>query len=96
MGEEKKDEGEGYHIKLLLAEALKKKRNMMIDNFAQILKRLPSGGASTSNNHSGGSVPFKVQVKFDTPVFEGKIDANTIGKWLNLLEGYFSIHDFSS
>ena len=37
MGEEKKDEGAGYPIKMLLEEALKKQRNAMMDNFAQIL-----------------------------------------------------------
>ena len=66
-----------------------------MDNFAQILQQFPNGGASTSNNHIGGSTPFKVQVNFGIPIFEGKIDANTIDKWLNMLEGYFSLHDFS-
>ena len=36
-----------------------------------------------------------VQVNFDIPVFEGQIDADAIDRWLNLLEGYFSVHDFS-
>ena len=63
-GEEKKDEGAGDPIKILLEEALEKQRNTMIDNFAQILQRLPTGGASTSSNHSGGATPFKVQVNF--------------------------------
>jgi hypothetical protein len=34
MGEEKKDEGVGDPIKLLLEEALEKQRNVMMDNFA--------------------------------------------------------------
>ena len=38
--------------------------------------------------------PFKVQIKFDIPIFEDHIDANAVEKWLNLLEGYFSIHKF--
>jgi hypothetical protein len=38
---------------------------------------------------------FKVQVNFDIPIFEGQIDAYAIENWLNLLEGYFSIHNFS-
>jgi hypothetical protein len=33
--------------------------------------------------------PFKVQVSFDIPIFEGQIDADALDKWLNLLEGYF-------
>ena len=66
-----------------------------MDNFAQILQWLPTDGTSTSNNHSRGASPFKAQVNFDIPVFEGQIDADTVDRWLNLLEGYFSVHDFS-
>jgi hypothetical protein len=39
---------------------------------------------------------FKVQVNFDIPLFEGQIDANTLEKWLSLLEGYFSVQNFSN
>ena len=39
--------------------------------------------------------PFKVQVNFDIPIFEGQIDADALEKWLNLLEGYFSVYNFS-
>ena len=67
-----------------------------MDNFTQILQQLPTDGASASSNHSGGATPFKVQVNFDIPIFDGRIDENFIDKWLNLLEGYFSIHDFSN
>ena len=66
-----------------------------MDNFAQILRRLPTDGTSASNSHSRGATPFKVQVNFDIPIFEGQIDADVIDIWLNLLEGYFSVHDFS-
>ena len=66
----------------------------MMDNFVQILQRLPTGSASASSSHSGGASPFKVQVNFDIPIFEGQIDANVVDRWLNLLEGYFSVHDF--
>ena len=66
-------------------------RNEMMDNFAQILRRLPTGDTSSS---SRGTAPFKVQVNFDIPIFEGQIDANVVDKWLNLLEGYFSVHNF--
>jgi hypothetical protein len=94
MGEEKKDERAGDPIKILLEEALKKQSNVMMDNLAQILQRIPTGRASTSNSHSGGATHFKVQVNFDIPIFEGQIDAYVVDRWLNLLEGYFLIHDF--
>jgi hypothetical protein len=72
MGKEKKYEGVGDPTKLLLEEALKKQRNVMMDNFAQILQWLPTSSAFTSNNHSGHVTPFKVQVNFGIPIFEGQ------------------------
>ena len=53
-----------------------------------------TGDASASSNHSGGATPFKVQVNFDIPIFDGQIDENTVDIWLNLLEVYFSIQYF--
>ena len=38
MGDEKKYEGAGDPIKILLDEALEKQRNVMMDNFSQILQ----------------------------------------------------------
>jgi hypothetical protein len=51
-------------------------------------------GTSSSRDHFGGTSPFKVQVNFDIPIFEGQIDADALEKWLNLLEGYFSCSQF--
>jgi hypothetical protein len=65
----------------------------MVDSFVQILRRLPTGDASSL---SGGIAPFKVQINFDIPIFEGHIDAYIVDKWLNLLEWYFSVHNFSN
>ena len=67
-----------------------------MDNFVQILQRLPKGDTSTSSSYSGNATPFKVQVKFNILIFEGQIDAKAVDKWLSLLEGYFSVHDFCS
>ena len=55
MGDEKKDEGAGDPIKILLDEALEKKMNAMMDNFSQILQRLPTGGTSTSSTSANKS-----------------------------------------
>jgi hypothetical protein len=63
----------------------------MMDSFAQILQRLPTGDASSS---SRGATPFKVQINVDIPIFEGQIDKDVVEKWLNLLEGYFFVHNF--
>jgi hypothetical protein len=63
----------------------------MMDNFAEILQRLPTGDTSSLSGHA---TPFKVQVNFDIPLFEGLIDAYVVVKWLNSLEGYFSVHNF--
>ena len=65
-----------------------------MDNFAQILQQLPIDDASASNSHSGGATPFKVQENFDITIFEGQIDVDVVDRWLNLFEGYFSVHDF--
>lgn len=95
MAKEKRDDGVGDPIKLLLEEALVLQRNEMMDNFSQILRRLPTTDTSSSSDHFGGAAPFKVQISFDILVFEGQIDADALDKWLNLLEGYFSFHNFS-
>jgi hypothetical protein len=50
---------------------------------------------SSSSNHFGGTLPFKVQVNFDILIFEGQIDVDALEKWLNLLKGYFFVHNFS-
>jgi hypothetical protein len=76
---------------MLLEEVLTQQRNEMMDSFAQILRRLPIGDASSS---SGGVAPFKVQINFDIPIIEGQIDVDVVDKWLNLLEGYFFVHNF--
>ena len=65
-----------------------------MDDFAQILQRLPTGHASASSSHFGGSTPFKVQVNFDIPIFDGRIDGDVVDRWLNLFEWYFSVQDF--
>jgi hypothetical protein len=68
----------------------------MLEIFFQILQRLPTIKSSTSsNNHFGYATSFKVQVNFYILIFEGHIDGNDMKKWLNLLEVYFSIHNFS-
>jgi hypothetical protein len=84
MGDEKKDDGVGDPFKLLLKESLARQRNEIIDNFSQILWWVPTRDASSSNVHE---TPFKVQVNFDIPLFEGLIDADVVNKWLNLLKG---------
>jgi hypothetical protein len=44
----------------------------MMENFSHILQRLPIKiGASSSRDHFGGTSPFKVQINFDIPIFEG-------------------------
>ena len=92
MGDKKKHDGAGDPFKMLLDKALAPQRNKIMDNFAQILRRLPIKDASSSSIHA---TPFKVQVNFDIPLFEGLIDANVVDKWLNLIEGYFLVHNFS-
>ena len=65
----------------------------MIENFAQILRRMPMDDASSSGSHFGSATPFNIQINFEIPIFEDQIDADVIDRWLNFLEGYFSVHD---
>jgi hypothetical protein len=57
MEGENKDDMIEDPFKLLIEEALMQQRNKMMDNFAQILRRLPTSDAYSS---SIGSTPFKV------------------------------------
>jgi hypothetical protein len=65
----------------------------MMDSFTQILRWLQTSDTYSS---SGGTAPFKVQINFDIPIFKGQIDTDSVDMWLNLLEGYFSVHKFSN
>jgi hypothetical protein len=94
MAEEKKNDIADDSINLLLEQALTRQRDEIMEKFSHILQSLPIT-TSSSSDHFGGTSPFKVQVNFDIPIFEGEIYADALEKWLNLLEGYFSVHNFS-
>jgi hypothetical protein len=97
MVEENKNDGAEDSINLLLEKSLTRQRDEMMENFSHILQPLPiTTGAYSSSGHFGRTYPFKVQVNFDIPVFEGQIDVDSLEKWLNLLEGYFYVHNFSN
>jgi len=57
---------------------------------------MPTNEACSSSIHVRGVSPFNVKVNFNIPIFKGQIDADVVEKWLNLLEGYFSVHSFSN
>jgi hypothetical protein len=48
---------------------------------------------SDASTSSKGVTPFKVQINFDIPIFEGQIDVDAIDKWLNLIERYFFVQN---
>jgi hypothetical protein len=96
MEEEKRNEGAEDHIKLLFTESLRQQRNEMLEKFSQILQRLLTIiGTSSSSSVFGDATPFKVQINFVIPIFEGQINVNALEKWINFLEDYFSVHNFS-
>lgn len=78
---------------MLLEEALMQQRNETMDSFEKILRHLRTNDASSS---SGGTAPFKVEINFNIPIFEGQIDVDVVDKWSNLIEWYFSIHNVSN
>ena len=93
---ENKDDGAEDSINLFLEQDLVRQRDGMMENFAHILQHLPiETCTSSSNDHFGGTSPFKVQVNFYIPIFEGQIDADSLEKWLNILQGYFFVYNFS-
>jgi hypothetical protein len=97
MAEEKKNDRADDLINLLLEQALTRQRDKMMENFSHVLKcPLIASDTYSSSDHFGGTLPFKVQVNFEIPVFEGQIDAKALEKWLTLLEGYFFVHNFSN
>ena len=67
----------------------------MVENFSHILQCLPiKTDAYSSSDHFGRTSPLKVHINFDISIFDGQIDADALEKWLNLLEGYFFVHNF--
>jgi hypothetical protein len=50
--------------------------------------------APSTNNYFRGTMPFKVQVNFYIPLFEGQINVYALEKWLCLLEDYFFVQKF--
>ena len=65
-----------------------------MDNFTQIVLRMPTMvNAPSMSKHFRDETPFKVQVNFDIPLFEGHIDADSLDNWLNFLQGYFSVNN---
>jgi hypothetical protein len=52
--------------------------------------------APSTNSHFRGETNFKVQFNFDIPLFEDQIDIDALEKWLNSLEVYFFVHNFSN
>jgi hypothetical protein len=85
MEAENKNDGAKYSINMLIEQALMRQRVEMMDNFAHILKRLLiETNTSPYNNDFGGTCLFQVQINFDILIFEGKIDADSLEKWLNL------------
>ena len=77
-------------MKKLLEEALNKQQEEMLSQFTL----LQNQQASRSRTPFHGITPFKVQVNFDIPNFEGKVDAKAVDNWLEKLERYFSINNF--
>ena len=78
MAEWKKDEGAGDPIKILLEDALEKKRNVMMDKFEQILQWLPTDDRSTSSTSANKST-----ISWTNPTPNS---AKFIPPWRNLMQ----------
>jgi len=72
MEKEKRDMGLEDSINIFLEESLTHQRDKMMEIFSQILRRMSTTTERySSSNHFGSVTPFKAQVNFDIPVFEG-------------------------
>jgi hypothetical protein len=73
MVEENKNDRANDSINMLLEKALTRQRDEMMENFSHILQCLliTTRASSSSSDHFGSTSPFKVQVNFDIPIFEG-------------------------
>ena len=95
MEKEKRDDRAGDPIKSLIGEALEQERNEIMDSFSQILLQMSAVANSPSmSKRFGDETSFKVQDNFDIPLFEVQIDVDSLYNWLNVIEGYFSFHNF--
>ena len=77
-------------VKTMVEDALARQREEMMNQFSQILKNQKSPSL-VSPFH--GNIPFKVQVNFDIPNFEGKVDVD-VDNWLSKFDQYFSVNHF--
>ena len=64
----------------------------MMSQFSHLLQKQKP---SESETLFRGNTPFKVQVNFDIPNFEGKVDSKAVDNWLSKLDRYFSVNNFS-
>jgi hypothetical protein len=95
MVEENKNDRAEDSINLLLEQALTRQRDEMMENFSHILQCLSiTTGVSSSRDHFGGTSPFKVQVNFDIPIFEGQIDAGCPRKMVKSARRLFLCSQF--
>ena len=87
-------DGMDESLKTLVEEALNKQCEEMMKQFSEMLGK-QEAHASQRNQKFGTQTPFKVQVNFDIPTFQGKIDADVVDDWLSKLERYFCVNNFS-
>lgn len=77
-------------IKAIVANSLTRQREEMMDQFKKMLE---SRGSQINPPFIGYTL-FKVQVNFDIPTFQGKIDVDVVDDWVSKPEMYFSFNKF--
>lgn len=81
-------------LKTLLEEALNKKHEEMMQQFSWMLEKWELH-VSPRNSKFGRKTPFKVQVNFDIPTFQGKIDAWEVHLTTKEIQESQDGHEFS-
>ena len=92
--EKQQIDGMDKSLKTLVEDALNKQHEEMMKQFLEIIGK-KEAHASQSNPKFGRQTPFKVQVNFDIPNFQGKIDVDVVDDWLSKLERYFCVNNIS-
>jgi hypothetical protein len=89
-------------VQHVVKEALHRQREEMYDQFTELMRRFAPRTNHRQNANHGADAPFvginplRVKVHIEIPLFKGYIDAKALDEWLQQLESYFDVNQFSN
>ena len=79
--------------KQLIEKSLAHQQTKIFTQFSEILMRVTANsGESSTRLHSDKISPFKVQMNMNISNLEGKVDAESVGNWVQQLESYYAVN----